>query len=65
MCDIDVRVKGNNRGKTYIRILTDNQIILAPIMTNSVTIESSLDSAPTINVEFIICGDTKIQEVET
>lgn len=61
LCDIDVR--GACRSKTYIRILTDNQIILAPIMTNSVSIELSRDCFPTMNVEFIICGETKIQEV--
>ncbi len=64
LCDIDVRAGGNKRGKTYIRILTDNQIILAPIITNSVSIELSKDCFPTMNVEFVIYGETKIQEVE-
>lgn len=64
LCDIDVRAYGNKKGKTYIRILTDNQIVIAPIMTNSVKIELSRDCFPTMNVEFVICGETKIQEVE-
>lgn len=64
LCDIDVRVKGGNRGKTYIRILTDNQIILAPIRTNTVSISCSPWEFPTMDVEFVICGETKIQEVQ-
>lgn len=60
LCDIDVRVRGN----TYIRILTDNQIILAPIRTNAVSIICEKDSFPTMNVEFVICGDTIIQEAD-
>ena len=64
LCDIDVRTKGGNKGKTYIRIRTDNQIILAPIRTNSVSITCSLDSFPIMDVEFMICGGTTIQEVQ-
>lgn len=64
LCDVDVRSKRSNRCKTYIRILTDNHVIVAPIITNSVNIEHSMDYFPTMSVEFIICGDTKIQEIQ-
>ena len=62
-CDIDMRLKGS-KGKTYIRIRTDNQIILAPIRTNTVKIDYSPYEFTTMQVEFVICGETTIQEVQ-
>jgi len=61
LCDIDV---SNRRGKTYIRIRTDNQVILAPVMTNTINITCQRDCFPIMDVEFMVCGNTIIQEVE-
>ena len=71
LCDIDARTKiGKSgsasyikRGKTYIRILTDNQVILAQVMTNAVNITCGRDSLPTMDIEFVIFGDITTQEV--
>lgn len=63
-CDIDVRTTSGKRGRTYIRILTNNQLILAPIVTNSVNITCSRDSFPTMDIEFIVCGDMTMREVQ-
>lgn len=59
-CDIDV--SSVNRHSTYIRIKVDNKTIVAPIRTNYVNMEFSRDAFPTMNVEFIITGDTIIKE---
>lgn len=58
LCDIDVRCSGRRRskGKTYIRILTDNEIILAPVITNTINIRCAPD-------EIISMGDVTIQEI--
>lgn len=61
LCDIDVTNRGN-RGRTYIRIKTDNRIILAPVITNVVNITCSRDSFPTMDIEFMICGNMTMQE---
>ena len=63
LCDIDV-TNHVNRGRTYIRIKTDNQIILAPVMTNVVNITCCRDSFPIMDIEFMVCGNTIIQKVE-
>lgn len=62
LCDIDVTNRVN-RGVSYIRIKTDNQIILAPVRTNAVNITCGRDSLPTLNIEFVIFGDITTQEV--
>lgn len=62
LCDIDVTSRG--RGRTYIRIKTDNRVILAPVMTNVVNITCSRDSFPTMDIEFMVCGDMTMREVE-
>lgn len=72
LCDIDVRTTSGKsgsasyikRGKTYIRILTDNRLIIAPVMTNTVNITCSRDSFPTMDIEFMVCGDMTMREVE-
>lgn len=61
-CDIDVSLV--NRRSTYIRVKVDNKIIVAPIRTNHVNMEFSMDAFPTMNVEFVITGDTIIKEDE-
>lgn len=63
LCDIDVSSRGK-RGRTYIRIKTDSQIILAPVITNKVDITCSIDSFPTMDIEFRVCGDMTMQEVK-
>lgn len=62
-CDIDVRSRGS-RGKSYIRISTDSQIILAPVRTNEVSITNAIDCLPELSVDFIIVGDVLIQEAK-
>lgn len=66
LCDIDVRATcpSGKRGRTYIRILTDNRLILAPVITNTVNITCSRDSFPTMDIEFMVCGDMTMREVE-
>lgn len=64
LCDIDVRNRSTHKGRTYLRILTDNQIILAPVFTNTIGITVERDSYPVIEAEFVICGDATIQEVK-
>lgn len=59
--DVSNRV---GRGKTYIRIRTDNQVILAPVMTTRINITCQQDCFPIMDVEFLVCGNTIIQEVE-
>ena len=63
LCDIDVTNHGN-RGRTYIRIKTDNRIILAPVITNVVNITCSRDCFPTMDIEFMVCGNMIMQEVQ-
>ncbi len=62
-CDIDVTNRGN-RDRAYIRIKTDKQVILAPVITNTVNITCGRDSFPTMDIEFIVCGDMTMQEVQ-
>ena len=65
LCDIDMRGHGSRgKGRSYIRIKTDKFDVIAPVCTNSVIMQCSLDSLPTMNVEFIICGETQIQGVQ-
>lgn len=59
-CNIDV--SSVNRNITYARIKVDNKVIIAPIRTNCVNMDFSVDAMPTMNVEFIITGDTIIKE---
>ena len=73
-CDIDLRTTISKsgsashikRGKTYIRILTDNQVILAPIITSTANVDISFssDSWPLISVEFAVSGEITMQEVQ-
>ena len=63
LCDVDVRATGG-RGLTYIRIRTDKQVILAPVLTGTVSIEYSYDSMPTMTVDYRICGDVVSQQID-
>lgn len=67
LCDIDVRgiprKKSARRGRTYLRILTDKHIILAPVITNTIKITEEPDSLTLLEAEFVICGDVTMQEV--
>lgn len=56
-CDIDA---SSSRQKTYIKIKADNKVIIAPIITRHVDMEFSFDAFPTMNIEFVITGDTII-----
>lgn len=64
LCDIDVRYRSAHKGRTYLRILTDNQIILAPVITNTISITCERESWPVLDAEFVIRGDVTIQEVK-
>ena len=64
LCDIDVRYRSAHKGRTYLRILTDKQIILAPVITNTISITTERDSWPVLDAEFVICGDVSMQEVK-
>lgn len=64
LCDIDVRTTSGKRDRTYIRIQTDNRLILAPVITNSVNVTYQLDSFTTMDVEFTVCGDMTMREVQ-
>lgn len=61
-CNIDVSSK--NRQGTYIRVKVDDKVIIAPIMTNCVSLTCDDKSLPTINVEFYVTGDTIVAEKE-
>ena len=61
-CDIDV--SSTCRQKTYIKVKVDNKVIIAPIITRHVDMEFSDDALPTMNVEFVITGDTSIVDKE-
>lgn len=63
LCDIDVRYR-SSKGRTYLRILTDKQIILAPVITDTISITCEHDAWPVLDAEFVICGDVTIQEVQ-
>lgn len=64
LCDIDVRYGSARKGRTYLRILTDKQIILAPVITDTITITCESDAWPVLEAGFVICGDATIQEVQ-
>ena len=56
--DIDMK----DRTHKYVRIKTSKGIILAPIRVNTATMVMPQDTLPTINMEFVCCGDVIIQE---
>ena len=62
MCNIDV--SNNTRGINYLRIKTDNQIILAPVITNTVNITVKPDEWPTMDVEFVVTGNVIMKRIE-
>lgn len=66
LCDIDIRGVGSRgRGRSYIRIRTDNQIVLAQVLTNEVNIKCSPYELPTMSVEYVLCENAlTIQEVQ-
>lgn len=59
--DIDMK----NRAHKYVRIKTSRGIVLAPIIVNTVTMEMSMNEYPTINMEFVCCGDIILQEEDS
>lgn len=63
LCDIDFRARGSH-GLTYIRIRTDKQIILAPVLIGTINIEYSYDTVPTMTVDYKICGDVVSQQID-
>lgn len=59
-CNIDVT---NNRGKNYIRLKTNNQIIIAPVFAEYATITTTTQSENiTLDVSFVVAGDVIIEE---
>lgn len=63
LCDIDVRYRSARKGRTYLRIMTDTQLILAPVITNTISITCERDAWPVLEAEFVVCGDITAQEV--
>ena len=62
-CDIDL--SREKKGVNYIRIKVSDRIILAPVRVNKAVITSSIDSFPTLDINFIILGDlTMIDKTE-
>jgi hypothetical protein len=58
-CDIDIR---GNRNRTYIRIRTDNQIILAPVIASEVSFTHSYNECSEISVKFYVVSN--IMQIE-
>ena len=63
---IDFGPNGKRSAKTYIRIRTGKQIMLAPILVNNVTVTMSSDphEIPEIDASFYVVGDMILIEKE-
>lgn len=54
-CDIDI--SSTYWQKTYIKVKSDNKVVIAPIITHHVDIEFGINDLPKMNIECVIAGD--------